>query len=140
MKYGSPSQEMGFFHLPPLEFILDDLMICGGSLRRLVQEVSSTVTEQEMLAAQIMLAVETASKELQDRWKQVTTVGTKAKLMMGKDQMLDEWLRGSLKNPAVLQSVARNTMPEVFGKEREPKPTGLTDDQKKLLGHIEDLS
>lgn len=138
-KYGSPSQETGLYRLPYLELITDDLLLCGGSLRKLVQEVSNDQAAQETLAAQILLAVDGATDEIKTRWHQITSIGTKAKLIMGKDKMLDEWSRGSLKQPTVLQSVARNVLPEIFGKEREPKQEGPTEEQKKLIGHIKDL-
>lgn len=140
VKYGLPSQETGLFTLPPLEQIIDDLLICGGSLALLVKEITTTGGKPEMLAAQIMLAVDKAPQDTKEKWAQVTTAGTRAKLVMGKDQMLEDWLRtGASKNPTVLQSVARNTMPEVFGKEREPEPGGESLQQKKLKGHIKDL-
>lgn len=133
------STESALYELPDLAVITDNLIRCGGSLRKLVQQITADQSQQETLAAQIMLAVESATEAQQQRWQQVTSIGTKAKLIIGKDKMLDDWLHGTLKNPTVLQSVARNTLPEIFGKEREPKPDGPTEEQKKLMGHIKDL-
>lgn len=138
-KYGAPSADTGLFIIPSPTDIIADLRRCGSSLRELVQAVTSSAMEQRVLASQILDLFYPPKPDEQDTLAQQLSSGTRARLILGKDQMLDEWLRGTLKNMAVLQSVARNSMPEVFGKEREPTPTGPTEEQRKLSKHIEDL-